>query len=178
MNVFVPGRIVRRGLWFVRRFILRLFLFLRALVFDDDSKIRALLKEVLEERGYEVFEFPTPALCPLYQRPLCECPLDRQCADLIISDVAMPDVTGIEFIEAQLRKGCRVEHIALMSGDWSEAEIMLAKRRGCMVFHKPFTLDEIEAWLDSCEYEIDPERELSDWMPETKKNESNEGDNA
>jgi YesN/AraC family two-component response regulator len=90
--------------------------------------------------------------------------MDHACVDIIITDVNMPNVSGLEFIKNQLKKGCKVKNIALMSGTWTDYESEYALRLGCQVFHKPFSLDELNKWLDDCEKKIDTNRDLSNWF--------------
>jgi len=137
---------------------------IRVFVFDDDQTIRSILWRLLDGRGYEVFTFPDPAFCPLHLATGCPCPEDQACADIIISDINMPNVTGLEFVENQMKKGCKVKNVALMSGAWSDSDLEYARRLGCQALHKPFTLEEINTWLDVCEKKIDPNRVLSDWF--------------
>ena len=137
---------------------------LRAFVFDDDSQIRSLLWTLLDRRGYEVFTFPDPGLCPLYLLHECQCSDGQACTDIIISDMNMPDVKGLDFVEAQMEKGCKCRNIALMSGDWSESDLLRAKSIGCRVFFKPFLIEPVDQWLDEVEKTTDPERKLADWF--------------
>ncbi len=130
---------------------------LRVLVFEDNEGIASLLRELLTSRGYEVFAFPRPVLCQTCQQ-------GHACADVIISDVAMPRFTGVEFIENQVRKGCKIEHVALMSGYWSESNLQKARQLGWQVFHEPFSINEMQRWLDDCEKNVDPNRVLSPWF--------------
>jgi len=137
----------------------------RILVFDDDETIRSFLWQILDKRGYEVFTFPEPGSCPLHIKDNCDCPLEQACGDIILSDVDMPGISGLHFIESQFKKGCKVKNVGLMSGAWSEADLKLAQKLGCHVFQKPFTIDELNEWLDYCEGQIDPKRKLSnDWL--------------
>jgi len=138
----------------------------RAFVLDDEKIIRELLTQVLEDRGYEVLSFPNPGLCPLYNEGSCRCTEREACGDIIISDVSMPHVNGLEFVERQKKMGCKVKNVALMSGAWSATDLGKAKSFGCKVFQKPFSLAEIEKWLDECERKIDPERVLADRFKE------------
>ena len=136
----------------------------RVLVFDDDRGVRALLWDVLDDRGYEVHTFPHPGLCPLYTSEDCKCALDERCSDVIISDLSMPNVRGLEFVKSLLGKGCRCEHIALMSGMWSPEETELAHSLGCKLFTKPFPINRLKQWLDEIERTLDPQRRLAKWF--------------
>jgi CheY-like chemotaxis protein len=139
---------------------------IRVPIFDDEPAIRSLLWQLLDGRGYEVFSFPEAGSCPLYISHRCQCSEDQACTDIIISDNNMPIIDGLEFIENQMKKGCKVKNTALMSGDWSESNLQYAERLGCQIFHKPFGLDEINKWLDECEKRIKPDRNLSNWFIE------------
>lgn len=131
----------------------------RAVVFEDDEFARSMLWRLLDKRGYEVFTFPHPGLCPLSRSDECF----YACADILISDVEMPVTNGLEFVEQQVRKGCKVRNIAPMSGAWSNSDLQYAWRLGCRTFEKPMDLGQFNAWLDECERTVDPNRVLAEW---------------
>ena len=137
---------------------------IRALVFDDEKILRELISSVLKRREYEVHDFSEPGLCPLSLDRECPCPVGYTCADIIITDLNMPNITGLEFIENQIKHGCKVRNIALISGDWSEPEMKRAHELGCVTFSKPLRIAELIDWLNQCEKRIDPNRELWDWL--------------
>ncbi len=83
----------------------------RVLIFDDDESVRSMLWQFFDNRGYEVFTFPHPKACPLCDIESCECPLDETCSDIILTDLEMPNMQGIVFLENQLSKGCKCEHL-------------------------------------------------------------------
>lgn len=76
----------------------------------------------------------------------------------------MPNISGLDFIDAQVRKGCKIENIAIMSGAWSDSSLKRARDLGCAVFEKPFTLAALKGWLDKCEERMDREKYLSNWF--------------
>ena len=133
----------------------------RALIFDDMKEIRKMLWKLFDNRGYEVFAFPHPALCPLSEQEVCPCSSEETCADVILSDGNMPIKKGINFLEEQIRKGCRCKHFGLMSGEFSEEDISKAKSLGIKLFKKPFKLKEVSTWLDQIENDASPKRKLS-----------------
>jgi len=75
----------------------------------------------------------------------------------------MPQVQGLDFVEALVAKGCVVRHIALMSGEWSDADETRAARLGCQLFCKPVTMAEIDAWLAKVETLVPRDRGLLQW---------------
>jgi CheY-like chemotaxis protein len=135
----------------------------RAVVFDDEPLMRQLLWAVFDRRGYEVFTFPDPGVCPLHVTERCPCPEDTLCADIVISDLQMPNVNGLDFLEALMGKGCRKPQFAMTSGAWTEAEVERARQLGCKVFLKPFHISDIIQWLEEVEPLIVPDRQLLNW---------------
>ena len=136
----------------------------RAVLLEDNDAIRKALRETLANRGYEIFSFTSPAICPMQLEPECRCKGGQRCVDIIISDLDMPTITGLQFIENQKRKNCKCQHIALMSGFWTEEDELQAKKFGCKVFSKPFDLFELNQWLDRVERQISPTRKLTNWF--------------
>ncbi len=145
----------------------------RVLIFDDEKTIRQMLWSLFDNRGYEVFTFPNPSSCPISEEKVCPCRDKQTCSDIILSDVNMPIKNGLDFLEEQIKKGCRCKHIALMSGAFTDESVSKAKSLGIKIFKKPFKITEIINWLDQVERDIDPERNLSDWflkeMPENSE---------
>ncbi len=135
----------------------------RALIFDDDPLIRKMLWTVFDQRGYEILTFPDPGLCPLHLRSECRCGTGTACTDVIVSDLQMPCLKGLDFVEELRGKGCHCRHIALMSGSWSESDIARAGALSCKLFIKPFRVSEVAAWLTQVEASFDPARYLAPW---------------
>jgi CheY-like chemotaxis protein len=134
----------------------------RAFVFEDNDALRSIIVSALEIRGYEVMSFSEPGLCPLFLDRECPCPHEHACADIIITDINMPHMSGLEFLENRKKSGCKVKNRAVMSGSWTEEEINHARRLGCQIFEKPFQFSDLVMWLDECERKVEPNRELSD----------------
>lgn len=80
----------------------------RILVIDDDIQVRQLLKQILEQAGYEVAEAPDGKVgIRLYR--------DKP-ADLIITDIIMPEKEGVETIIELRRDFPDVKIIAISGG--------------------------------------------------------------
>jgi len=134
----------------------------RALIFDDDKEIRQILRSFFDTKGYEVFTFPHPAACPLSEEKVCPCPKGQVCSDIILSDLNMPFQKGLDFIDEQIKKGCKCKHIGLMSGYLTDEDVSKANLLGIKIFKKPFDLSELINWHDQAKKDIDPKRKLSD----------------
>ena len=138
----------------------------RIILLEDTEAIRNSLAKLLSLRGYEVFSFPNPTICPLQIKPDCRCNDNQRCTDMIVSDLDMPCMTGLSFIENQRRKNCKCKHVVLMSSSWTEEDLSHAHELGCITFTKPFPLNELYGWIDEVERNIDPARELCNWFEE------------
>ena len=136
----------------------------RVLLLEDNASILRLLTELFQDRGYEVLGFSNPAICPLQMTPECRCGANQRCTDIIISDLQMPNITGLKFIENQRRKKCKCQHVALISAHWKEEDLSLAHDLKCKTFAKPFFFKELDEWLDEVEASIEPTRELCNWF--------------
>lgn len=136
---------------------------IRSLLLEDDEGILDALVGILEDRGYEVIAFREPKTCPVYREDGCSCPRDHACADILITDNRMPRMTGLEFIEHQLRNGCKlsVENKAVLSASLTDDERIRAEGLGCRVFVKPALYEDLEAWLENVERRHDPNRKLT-----------------
>ena len=112
----------------------------RILVIDDDEKLRSLLRRFLEGAGYEVMEASNGKVALDIQRSTP--------ADLIITDIFMPDMEGTEIIMDMSAEFPEVKIIA-MSGGGNVADVdflNLASNLGAMrTFQKPFKQAEILA---------------------------------
>ncbi len=136
----------------------------RVILIDDNEEIRSVLSKILAARRYEVFAFSNPAICPLQIVPECRCNANQTCTDIIVSDIDMPNMTGLDFIENQKKKNCKCEHIVLMSCNWAEQDLLRAQELGCKTFPKPFPFQEFYEWLDEVERSIESTRELCSWF--------------
>jgi len=131
---------------------------LRILLFEDEDMVRTLFVEFFEKKGYEVFAYHDPSEFNVD----CACNKDKSitCADFMIADIKMPNITGVEFLEHQIAKACRIDNIAFISAYWTLEDLDYAGKIGAAIFHKPFNIIELNKWLDSCKENISAERVL------------------
>jgi two-component system response regulator (stage 0 sporulation protein F) len=115
------------------------------LVIDDQEPIRALLRESLEAAGYEVLEASNGRLgLELFQ---------ERSADLIITDIVMPEMDGLELMLELARNFLNVKVIAISGGLESEGTLHVAKLLGArQTFHKPLDMDKL---LSAVRYALD-----------------------
>ena len=111
---------------------------MRILVIDDDDQMRVLLRQVMEWAGYEVMEAEDGREGMQLQR--------SDPADLVITDLIMPEQEGLETI-GQLRREFPGTKVIAISGGGRigpEAYLPAAQELGAdKVFSKPFDVREL-----------------------------------
>lgn len=80
----------------------------------------------------------------------------------------MPFMKGLDFLDQQIKKGCKCRHLALMSGNLTEEDSDRAKPLGIKLFKKPIKIREIDEWVKMVEAGIPTSRRLANWYLETK----------
>jgi DNA-binding NtrC family response regulator len=110
----------------------------RILIIDDDVHILRMLRQTLERKGYEVIEASNGKEgIRLYR---------EEPADLIITDLIMPEKEGIETIKELRRDFPQLKIIAISGGGriGAEAYLPMAKKLGAMrTFIKPIAREEL-----------------------------------
>jgi DNA-binding NtrC family response regulator len=106
----------------------------KVLVVDDDAGIRSAARRVLVAVGHEVWDVPggTEAL------PL----LDVIPFDLIITDVYMEAVDGMELLLRVQQMGLRIPIVVITGGGYASADDILDMAKNCgaaETLDKPFT---------------------------------------
>jgi len=134
------------------------------MLYDDDQIVLDMLKLFFVRRGYEVFDYIEPVVCPLKKNPDERCDNFHPCADVIISDYQMPKMTGLELLQKQSKKGCKVDikMKAIMSGNSDEKIIAKCNDLGYCFFQKPFTFSKLSIWLSEQEKFFDLSQQLAE----------------
>jgi CheY-like chemotaxis protein len=83
---------------------------------------------------------------------------------MIVSDLDMPQISGLRFIENQKKKNCKCKHVAIISARWTEQDLRLAHRLDCKTFIKSSNFEKFYTWLDEVEKSIEPTRTLCNWF--------------
>ena len=114
------------------------------LIIDDEEGIRTLLRTTLEAAGYAVTEAANGRQGLEWY---CHTP-----TDLIITDIAMPELNGLDMMLALTRQFLDAKVIAI-SGVGGETNVLdVAKLLGARrTFHKPFSMPQL---LDAVRYEL------------------------
>jgi two-component system response regulator PilR (NtrC family) len=105
----------------------------RILVVDDERSMRELLAIVLRREGYEVLlaENGRDAVAALEREPV----------DLLISDIKMPDLSGVEVLRAAKRVDQDILGIMITAFASTETAVEAMRLGACDYLSKPFDID-------------------------------------
>ena len=114
----------------------------RILVAEDDAEMLEILVEVLRADGYDVQGANDGGrmLVQLAKGPTC----NYQDVDLIISDIRMPVISGLQMVETLRVAHCDVP-IILMTGFGDARTRTHAESLGAVLFDKPFGIDDLRS---------------------------------
>jgi DNA-binding response OmpR family regulator len=126
------------------------------LVVEDEINIRRSLVMILEQAGYRVEDYPDGKAA--LQR-VHETENGRPKFDLLVTDVIMPGVSGLELIDQIRAEGYRLP-VLIITGYRDEAMTWELYKRGCRaVIDKPFGLQEL---LQNVEFQLRDESDRRD----------------
>jgi CheY-like chemotaxis protein len=115
----------------------------RILLADDEPKLRELFARYLQGLGHDV---RTAADGNEVMAALADAP-----ADLLVTDINMPDMDGIEILTALRKDGSHLPVIAISGGGYLDKNLLLssAAMLGALVtLEKPFALEELRDAVD------------------------------
>lgn len=114
------------------------------LVIDDQEQIRTLLRWVLEGAGHQVLEAPNGRVgLELYR---------ERSADLVITDIDMPEMNGLEMMLELTSHFLNVKVIAISGGAEGPNVLNLAKLLGArQTFQKPL---DMKTLLSAVQYDL------------------------
>lgn len=116
----------------------------RILVIDDNRQIRAIILKACQSWGHHVRDAADGMVATRL--------METGCFDLVITDIHMPVMDGIEVLTSLRNDAAKVRILAI-SGGWSgreKEEVLLdAEMLGAdAVLSKPFSLDELRSAVD------------------------------
>ena len=115
---------------------------MKILVVDDEAVVRELTVEILRRSGYAPHGVQSA-------RDALEL-LDQEPFDLVVSDVVMPEMTGVEFLY-ELRERRPDLPVVLMTGGSKEPERAekAVELGACSLIYKPFSHAELTAAVEA-----------------------------
>lgn len=135
----------------------------RILVVDDEEKIRKSLSGLLQDNGYEVVIAGSG--------PECLQILSLQNIDLVILDIVMPEMNGIEVIE-KIKKKYRETEVIMLSGQADKEKAIAALRLNAYdLIEKPFESREMLNTIAHCLTQLSLRKEIERKSRELKESE-------
>lgn len=123
----------------------------KVLIIDDDSSIRNMLSIVLKNEGYEV-DAVESAIVALKK-------LKKETVDLIISDIKMPEISGIELLR-KVKSIDREIPVIMITGFGSTNDAVEAMKIGAEDYiNKPFNLEELKIIINKSMHKKTIEKE-------------------
>lgn len=121
---------------------------IKALLLEDDVGCRNLIIEIMAECDIEVEAHHDPTC---FLKKSDKCPYDKPCADLILTDNQMPNMTGLDFLQRLEEMECKIPapKKGIISGNFSIADLKRIEKLGVKHFTKPCSIDNIYDWLES-----------------------------
>lgn len=111
----------------------------KILVIEDDSKIRSILKEILEEKDHEVEEASDG------QEGFKK--LESGTFDLCLCDIKMPKMDGLEVLEKTKEAGIPTNFIVISAHGTIDVAVEAVKKGAFDFLQKPFDLGRLEITL-------------------------------
>src|SRR5688572_5116650 len=111
----------------------------KILVVEDDNKIRAILKEILEEKDHDVDEAADGA--EGFKK------LEQGLFDLCLCDIKMPKMDGLEVLEKTKEAGIPTHFIVISAHGTIDVAVEAVKKGAFDFLQKPFDLGRLEITL-------------------------------
>ncbi|SHH57725.1 DNA-binding transcriptional response regulator, NtrC family, contains REC, AAA-type ATPase, and a Fis-type DNA-binding domains [Chryseolinea serpens] len=111
----------------------------KILIIEDDQKIRAILKEILEEKDHDVEEAGDGQ--EGYKK------LEQGQFDLCICDIKMPKMDGLEVLEKAKENGIGANFIVISAHGTIDVAVEAVKKGAFDFLQKPFDLGRLEITL-------------------------------
>ena len=111
----------------------------RLLIVEDDQDILELLTQVFEQENFEVFVATSGENALEW--------LQINNAHIVISDIFMPNGTGIWLVEKLRNEGNNIPVFLITAGnDYTQSQVIELGANG--LFNKPFNIEILEAALE------------------------------
>ena len=124
---------------------------MKAALLDDEDVVRQFMTAVLERHGVDVQAFVDPTEClPRWRKPNGDTS-GRSWTDIVVTDIRMPHMSGIDFAEELVSGGFDPACVAVMSGSWTVEDVERVTALGCVQFAKPISVSRFSEWLIKAE---------------------------
>ncbi len=105
------------------------------LIIDDESKMTYLVESALTEAGFSVMATNSPSEALKL--------IEQHSYDIIITDLTMPDITGMDILDKAKQKGDDSEVVLMTAYGTVETAVEAMKKGAADYIMKPFPMDEL-----------------------------------
>jgi len=112
------------------------------LLVDDDAELREDMTRFFSRRGYSVCE------CGTAEQALSFA--DRRAFNVIVLDLMMPGMTGLEMLQQLRKRGTEADVVMLTSQGTIETAVEAMKLGACEFVTKPVRLDDLDILVQKC----------------------------
>jgi len=112
------------------------------LLIDDDAQLRGILHEFLSLHDYNVYNFDNG------QAALHHINTTQDTIDLVLSDICMPILDGIQLAQEMKRSGQNIP-IVFMTGYASTEQMKIALQLGVATLNKPLNFQKLTALINN-----------------------------
>jgi DNA-binding NtrC family response regulator len=128
----------------------------RILIIEDDEEMRSLLRDFFLEEGFEPDSVDNGS--EAFRR------LAKEHFDLIITDVRMPGLTGLDILPGVKKLQPEVPIIVITAFGSEDVQRRVYERGGTVYLEKPIHFDQLKELIDQM---IPPQREI--WREESPR---------
>jgi len=123
---------------------------LKVVIFEDGQATLNRFKEVFKFKGHDVLSYSASTSCPLFKDTQCDCPKDSPCADVVVADMAMKHMSGLEFFEHQRKRGCKTPdgNKLLLVDEITADQKRAISNLGCGFIKKPCNEYDLANWME------------------------------
>lgn len=118
---------------------------MQVLLIEDDPDVRNVVAKMLRRAGHDAIQ------CENGLNGIAQ--LRAAHVDVVLTDLLMPVMGGIEFIKRARLLSPQLKIIAMSGGGWtgSTDHLQAARQLGaCATLHKPFTSAELQSAIEQC----------------------------
>jgi CheY-like chemotaxis protein len=126
----------------------------RAVIFDDNELFLMAIARIFKSKNIQVQSYPNPCLYFCMQSGTDTCPVTTACADFLLTDQLMPEMTGLEFLERVKQMQCKIpdSRKAIISANWTKETFEEAKQLSMHVFKKFDAKEQVSLWIEQSDF--------------------------
>lgn len=126
----------------------------RAVIFDDNDLFVMAIARIFKSNNIQVKSYPSPCLYFCIKSEIDTCPVPTACADFLLTDQLMPEMTGLELLNRIKHMQCKIpdSRKAIISANWAKETLEEAKQLSINVFNKFDAKKQLSRWIEQSHF--------------------------